>query len=87
MDNQNNLPGDISNLPLNVRAEMALREAVREALEENARLGLPAYIWRDGKVVAVSPEEINEFLAKPQSPLQTLQNGTNGKHESEDRSK
>ena len=87
MDNRNNLPGDSSELPLNVRAEMALREAVREALEENVRLGLPAYIWRDGKTVAVSPEEIKEFLAKPQLPLQTLQNGSNGTHQSDDGSK
>lgn len=87
MDNPDSLPGNISDLPLNVRAEMALREAVRKALEENVRLGLPAYIWRDGKVVAVPPEEIKEFLAKPQSPLQTLQNGANGTHESGDKGK
>lgn len=87
MDNPNSLPGNISDLPLNVRAEMALREAVREALEENVRLGLPAYIWRDGKVVAVPPEEIKEFLAKPPSPLQTLQNGVDGTHESDDNGK
>jgi saccharopine dehydrogenase-like NADP-dependent oxidoreductase len=61
---------------------MALREAVREALEEKARLGLPAYIWRDGKVVAVSPEEIREHLAKPEPPLATLQGAVNGTSES-----
>lgn len=73
MDNSSSLPESILNLPLNVRAEMALREAVRGALAENAQLGLPAYIWRDGKVVAVPPEEIREFLAKPEPPLATLQ--------------
>jgi hypothetical protein len=87
MDNPNSLPENISDLPMNVRAEMALREAVRGALEENVRLGLPAYIWRDGKVVAVPPEEIKEFLAKPPSPLQTLQNDANGTHESGDKRK
>ena len=81
MDNPNSLPRSILNLPLDVRAEMALREAVREALEEKARLGLPAYIWRDGKVVEVSPEEIKEFLAKPEPPLVTLQG--NGQRSSE----
>lgn len=77
MDKPNSLPENISSLPLEVRAEMAIREAVRGALEEKARLGLPAYIWRDGKVVAVSPEEIKEHLARPEPPLATLQNGTN----------
>lgn len=77
MDNPNSLPESTLNLPLNVRAEMALREAVRGVLEEKVRLGLPAYIWRDGKVVAVSPEEIREFLAKPESPLTTI-HATNG---------
>ena len=72
MGNPNSLPENILKLPLNVRAEMALREAVREALEENIRLGLPAYIWRDGKVVALSPDEIREELAKPEPPLSTL---------------
>jgi hypothetical protein len=85
MANRNSLPENISDLPMNVRAEMALREGIRKALEENVRLGLPAYIWRDGKVVAVPPEEIKEFLAKPQSPLHTLQNGANGTHEPDDK--
>jgi len=85
MGNSDSLPASILNLPLNVRAEMALREAVRGALEENARLGLPAYIWRDGKVVAVSPEEIREFLAKPEPPLATLQDAINGTSESDDK--
>lgn len=70
------------NLPLDVRAEMALREAVREALQEKARLGLPAYIWRDGKVVEVSPEEIKEFLARPEPPLLTLQSNGDSTPES-----
>lgn len=82
MDKPNSLPENILSLPLEVRAEMAIREAVRGALEEKARLGLPAYIWRDGKMVAVSPEEIREHLAKPEPPLSTLQNGANGTSES-----
>ncbi|HEY6252484.1 MAG TPA: hypothetical protein VI685_21220 [Candidatus Angelobacter sp.] len=83
MEDPNRLPEDILNLPLNVRAEMALREAVREALVENVRLGLPAYIWRDGQLVAVPPEEIREFLAKPEPPLSSLQNGVNGTSKSD----
>lgn len=81
MDNSSSLPASILALPLNVRAEMALREAIRGALEEKAKRGLPAYIWRDGKVVAVPPDEIKEFLAKPESPLATLR-ASNGASES-----
>lgn len=60
------LPANLRELPLDVRAMMALKEAVREALEEHAREGRPAYIGRDGKVVALSPDEIRSFLAEEQ---------------------
>ena len=44
---------------------MAMKEAVREALTERARLGLPSYIWRDGKVVELSPEDTLKELESP----------------------
>jgi hypothetical protein len=40
------------------RAEMALREAVDEVIAEHARLGLPLYIGRNGKVVKLSPNKV-----------------------------
>jgi len=43
---------------LEKRAEIAFKEAVEEVIDEHARLGLPLYIWRDGKVVGLSAEEI-----------------------------
>jgi hypothetical protein len=51
-------PVNILDLPLEERALMALKEAVDEVIEDRIRLGLPLYIWRDGKVVAVPPEEL-----------------------------
>ena len=72
----------ILELPLEIRAEMALRAAFRGVCEENLRLGLPVHVWRKGKAVALSPEEIREYLAKPESPLSTLPNGANGTSES-----
>ncbi len=36
-----------------VRAERALRRAVRKVHAENRRLGLPVIIWKNGRVVAV----------------------------------
>ncbi len=47
-------------LPLFERATMALKAAVENAIEEHAREGLPMYIWRDGKVVAVPAEELRK---------------------------
>ena len=48
----------ILRLPMEKRAEMALREAVDEVIEEHARLGLPLYIGRNGKVVKLSPSKV-----------------------------
>lgn len=45
-------------LPLEKRAEMAFKEAVEEVIDEHARLGLPLHIWRNGKVVALSAQEV-----------------------------
>lgn len=50
--------GNLRDLPLFVRAEMALREAVAEAIEDHRRTGDPLVIWRDGKVVLVPAEEL-----------------------------
>jgi hypothetical protein len=57
-------PANILELPLDVRAEMAFKEAVEDAVIESARLGLPMYVWRDGQVVARSPEELRVEAAR-----------------------
>jgi hypothetical protein len=44
-------------LPLAKRAEIAFKIAVAKAIDEHARLGLPVYVWRDGGVVELSPDE------------------------------
>lgn len=51
-------PLDVLELPLLERAAIAMEEAVEGVIEEHIREGLPLYIWRDGKVVAVPPEEL-----------------------------
>jgi hypothetical protein len=48
----------ILRLPLQKRAELALQKAVRGVIEEHARLGLPLYIGRNGKVVKLSPTKV-----------------------------
>jgi hypothetical protein len=51
-------PLNILDLPLEERAPMDLKEAVDEVTEDRVRAGLPLYIWRDGRVVAVPAEEL-----------------------------
>jgi hypothetical protein len=51
-------PPNVLELPLHERGLLALKAAVEEVIEEHAREGLPLYIWRDGKVVAVPAEEL-----------------------------
>jgi len=58
MGNMTKLPQSVLKLPLAERGLLALKAAVEKAIEEHAREGLPLYIWRDGKVVAVPAEEL-----------------------------
>jgi demethoxyubiquinone hydroxylase (CLK1/Coq7/Cat5 family) len=51
-------PLDVLKLPLLERAAMAMKAAVETVIEEHVREGLPLYIWRDGKVVAVPAKEL-----------------------------
>jgi hypothetical protein len=51
-------PTYVLRLPLEQRAEMALKAAVEKLIVERARKGLPLYIWRDGKVVEVPAKEL-----------------------------
>ena len=53
-------PANVLELPLLERATMAHRAAVENAIEEHAREGLPMFIWRDGRVVAVPAEELRK---------------------------
>jgi len=57
------VPKSVLRLPLEKRAEIAFKEAVEEVINEHARLGLPLYIWRDGKVVGLSAQEVRHDSA------------------------
>lgn len=57
-------PANVLELPLEERAEMAFRAAVEKVIIEHARLGQPMYIWRDGKIVELSPEELKAEAAR-----------------------
>ena len=58
------MPPDILELTLAERGLLALKEAVDEVIEERVREGLPLYIWRDGKVVAVPPKELRSLARR-----------------------
>ena len=46
---------------LHAGARKAIREAVAEALKEHKAAGIPAAIWRDGKVVLLSPRQLKQL--------------------------
>ena len=62
-------PANVLNLPLEERAEMALKAAVENVILESAREGRPIYVWRDGAVVEVSVEELRERAARISADL------------------
>jgi hypothetical protein len=66
MGNLTKPPANILELPLGERAEMALKAAVEKVIESHIRDGRPIYIWRDGKVVEVSAQELRDTPVKPQ---------------------
>ena len=66
MGNTTKPPGNILELPMGERAELALKAAVEKVIESHKRDGRPLYIWRDGKVVEVSAQELRDTPAKPQ---------------------
>ena len=57
-------PPNVLDLPLQVRAEMAMKAAVEKVIIEAAREGLPIHVWRDGAIVEVSVEELRERAAR-----------------------
>jgi hypothetical protein len=63
--------------PLHHEAIQAMREAVWDVIMEHKRLGLPLVVYRDGKVVKISPEEAEaEYLAaKAQAEAARSRNG------------
>jgi hypothetical protein len=48
----------LKNIPLDIKAEMALKEAVADAIAKHKKLGHPIAVWRNGKVVSIPAHEI-----------------------------
>ena len=49
---------DVRDLPLKVKAEMALKEAVAERPLDERKRQVPIAVWRDGNAAWIPPEEI-----------------------------
>lgn len=43
---------------LHIKAFKALKEAVREVVEEHKRSGRPLSVWRNGKVIKISASQV-----------------------------
>lgn len=56
----------VLSLRLERRAEIAFKAAVAKAIDENARLGLPVYVGRDGKVIELSSDELRDLSRSTQ---------------------
>lgn len=54
----NALPQNVLELPMEERALLALKAAVRKVIDEHARTGLPLHIWSGGKVVEMSAKQL-----------------------------
>ena len=61
---------ELSGVPLAIRAEEALKEAVAEAIADHKRTGDPIVIWKDGKVVRVPADQI--VVKEPEVKYTTL---------------
>ena len=45
-------------MSLQDKAEVALKKAVREVVKEHKKTGRPLAVWKDGKVVRISPDSV-----------------------------
>jgi len=48
---------DVLRLPIEKPAEIAFKVAVAKAIDEHTLLGLPVYVWRNGRVAKLSPNK------------------------------
>ena len=49
---------ELSDIPLEIRAEEAMKKAIAETIADHKRIGGPIVIWQDGKVVEIQADQI-----------------------------
>jgi hypothetical protein len=60
-----NVPQNVLELPLEERALLALKAAVKKAIAEHAREGLPVYVWSGGRVVELPAGKLRAHSRLP----------------------
>ena len=61
---------NMSEMPMAVRAEEALKKAVAKAIADHKRTGDPIVVWRDGRVVKIPAEQIE--IREPDAEYKVL---------------
>jgi hypothetical protein len=59
----------LSDIPLEVRAEEAMKKAVEKTIEEHRRTGDPIVIWKEGKIVKIPADQIE--VREPEAEYKT----------------
>lgn len=59
----------LSDIPLEIRAEEAMKKAVEKTIEEHRRTGDPIVIWKEGKVVKIPADQIE--VREPEAEYKT----------------
>jgi len=54
---------DIPNFYFEMGIAMAMKAASEKLIKEHLRDGFPVYIWRDGQVVALQGQELQDLLS------------------------
>ena len=70
---------DLSDIPLEIRAEEAMKRAVEKAIEDHRRTGDPIVIWKEGKVIKVPAEKLE--VREPDVEYKTGNSGEGRKAE------
>ncbi|MEA1990633.1 MAG: hypothetical protein U9N58_00325 [Thermodesulfobacteriota bacterium] len=61
----------LSDIPLEIRAEEALKKAVADTIADHKRTGDPIVIWRDGRVVKIPADQIEVREAQTEYSMST----------------
>jgi len=56
-------PADIPNFYFEMGIAIAMKAASEKLIKEHLRDGFPVYIWRDGQVVALQGQELQDLLS------------------------
>jgi len=59
----------LSDIPIEIRAEEAMKKAVEKAIKDHRRTGDPIVIWKEGKVIRVPADQLE--VREPEAEYKT----------------